>query len=58
MIAKGAVGAAQNMVGKAVHGIAEKQSIRSITRQVKKEYPAAKIFVTSLDDRGVRLVES
>lgn len=56
MIANGAVGAAQNMVGKAVHGVAENHSIRWITGHVKKEFRAAKIFVSALDDRGVRLV--
>ena len=56
MVRNGAVGAAQNMIGKAVHGVAENDSIERITRQVKKEFPAAKIFVSRLDDRGVRLV--
>jgi predicted sugar kinase len=58
MIANGAVGAAQNMVGKAVHGVAENHSIQTITRQMKKEFRAAKIFVSALDNRGVRLVEN
>ena len=55
MIANGAIGAAQNMVGKAVHGAAENHSILKITSQVRKEFRGAKIFVRSLDDRGVRL---
>ena len=58
MVANGAVGAAQNMVGKAVHGVAGDQSIRRITGEVKKEFRAARIFVSALDDRGVRLVEN
>jgi len=56
MTANGAVGAAQNMVGQAVHGVAENHSIRRIVGKVRKEFPAAKIFVSTLDDRGVRLV--
>lgn len=56
MIKNGAVGAAQNMIGKAVHGVAENHSVERITSQVKKEFPTARIFATRLDDRGVRLV--
>jgi pantoate kinase len=58
MNANGAVGASQNMVGKAVHGVAENHSIQRITRQVKKEFHAARIFISTLDDRGVRLAEN
>jgi pantoate kinase len=56
MIKNGAVGAAQNMIGKAVHGVAENHAIERITRQIKKEFHVARIFVSKLDDRGVRLV--
>jgi len=55
MIANGAVGASQNMVGKAVHGVAENHLIQKITHKVKKEFHTATIFVSALDDRGVRL---
>jgi pantoate kinase len=55
MIGNGAIGASQNMLGKAVHGVAANHSVQSITRQVKREFRAAKIFVSTLDDRGVRL---
>lgn len=58
MIANGAVGAAQNMLGKAVHGVVENHSIHRVTGHVKKEFRTAKIFVSALDDRGVRLVEN
>jgi len=58
MIKSGAVGAAQNMIGKAVHGVAENHAIPGIVRSLKKEFRTAKIFVSTLDDRGVRLVES
>ena len=56
MVANGAVGAAQNMVGKAVHGVVEDSLMPKISREIKKEFPAAKIFASALDDRGVRLV--
>jgi pantoate kinase len=56
MVRNGAVGAAQNMIGKAVHGVAENDVIERIVRQVRKNFPAARIFVSQLDDRGVRLV--
>jgi pantoate kinase len=58
MIANGAVGAAQNMVGKAVHGVAENRLIERVTTKVKNEFRTAKIFTSVLDDRGVRLVTS
>jgi len=58
MIANGAVGAAQNMVGEAVHGVARNPSIGRITEEVTKEFPAANIFVSELDICGVRLVEN
>ena len=58
MIANGAVGAAQNMVGQAVHGVAENQLIPKIVSEVRKKFRHAEIFVSCLDDRGVRLVDN
>ncbi len=57
MISAGAIGAAQNMIGEAVHAvIAEDMAPRALTR-LRKAIPSCRFFVSRLDDRGVRLVE-
>ncbi len=55
MISAGAIGAAQNMIGKAVHGVVENQKASRALRFVKRIFPKATVFITHLDDRGVRL---
>jgi hypothetical protein len=55
MISAGAMGAAQNMIGKAVHGVAEDKKALRVLRLVKRRFPAATVFVSRLDERGVRL---
>jgi pantoate kinase len=57
MTAAGAVGGAQNMIGEAVHAVAETSKIPRVVRAVRREFPSAKVFVTQLEDRGVRLSE-
>jgi len=56
MISAGAVGAAQNMIGRAVHCVAEDSRIPQILKAVRKEFPSASLFHSDLDVRGVRLV--
>jgi pantoate kinase len=55
MIAAGAIGAAQNMIGKAVHGVVDNAKALRVFRVVKKKFPTAKVFVSQLDETGVRL---
>jgi pantoate kinase len=55
MVSAGAIGAAQNMIGEAVHGVAEDSRIPRILKTVRKGFPAARVFVSQLDRRGVRL---
>ncbi len=55
MISAGAIGAAQNMIGKAVHGVVENRQAQRVLRIVKRKFPKAIVFITHLDDRGVRL---
>jgi pantoate kinase len=55
MMSAGAIGAAQNMIGKAVHGVAENGKALRVFRLVKKKFPTATVFVSHLDGRGVRL---
>jgi pantoate kinase len=57
MISLGSVGAAQNMIGEAVHGVVECSNSKRVVNAVKMVFPAAKVFATRLDDRGVRLLE-
>jgi pantoate kinase len=56
MVGAGAVGAAQNMIGKAVHGVVADEKALRASRLIKKRFPKAMVFVSQLDDRGVRIV--
>lgn len=54
MISAGAIGAAQNMIGEAVHGVAEESKMPRILKCVRNRFPIARVFVSRLDKRGVR----
>ncbi len=56
LISNGASGAAQNMLGNAVHAVAEKSKISKIAKVARKALPRASIFTANLEERGVRLV--
>lgn len=55
MISAGAIGAAQNMIGKAVHGAVENSKTLRVVRRVKKKFPNATVFIRKIDEAGVRL---
>jgi pantoate kinase len=55
MMSAGAIGAAQNMIGKAVHGVVENRNAIRVFRLVKKKFPTATVFLSHLDERGVRV---
>ncbi len=57
LVSNGAVGAAQNMLGKAVHAVAENYKIRRLTKAILEALPSASVFSAGLDERGVRFVE-
>jgi pantoate kinase len=57
MLSAGAVGAAQNMIGEAVHSVAADSRVTKIIGAVRKQVPEADVFASRLDDRGVRLVK-
>ena len=57
MMSSGAVGAAQNMIGKAAHAVAEGYKSNTVAKAVRKAFPAATVFITQLDIIGVRLAE-
>ncbi len=56
MIASGAVGATQNMIGEAVHGVANNRKVGRIVKALRKAFPSAKVFATPIDNQGVRLL--
>ena len=56
MTSSGAVGAAQNMIGEAVHGIANDRKVGKIVTALKKAFPTAKVFAAPIDNQGVRLL--
>ncbi len=51
----GAVGAAQNMLGNAVHAVVPNSKINHVTRVLKKYSRRPLVFTSDLDYRGVRL---
>jgi len=52
----GAVGAAQNMVGEAVHAIATLENAERVAQAFKKVLPPEKILVAEIDFQGARLI--
>lgn len=52
----GAIGATQNMVGQAVHAIAEKDQADSILRTVRRRFPKIQAFSCPLDFTGARII--
>ena len=56
MDAAGAIGATQNMLGQAVHAIADEDMARGILMAVKRHFPKAQAFMCSLDFAGARLL--
>ncbi|HUK28029.1 MAG TPA: hypothetical protein VLV31_06365 [Candidatus Acidoferrales bacterium] len=57
MISAGAIGAAQNMIGEAVHAVAPDWKVKKIITAVRKAIPSVSVFASRLDDRGVRLLK-
>ncbi|HUK51198.1 MAG TPA: hypothetical protein VLV18_09180, partial [Terriglobales bacterium] len=57
MTAAGAIGAAQNMIGEAVHAVVPDSKAKKILATIRKEVPSTDVFACRLDDRGVRLLK-
>ncbi len=53
----GAIGAAQNMVGEAVHAVASERKADDVVAAFKQILPREKILVSDIDFQGARLVE-
>ena len=58
MISAGAIGAAQNMIGEAVHAVAPDPKVKKIIAAVRRDFPSANVFTSHLDDRGVRVLKN
>ena len=56
MVSAGAIGAAQNMIGEAVHGVAGDSRAAKVVKAVRKAFPDAKVFTSLVDNQGVRLL--
>jgi len=52
----GAVGAAQNMVGEAVHAVAKSENAEKVVEAFKQVLPKDKIIVSEIDFQGARLI--
>jgi pantoate kinase len=52
----GAIGATQNMVGQAVHAIAEEDEADSVLRAVRGRFPKIQAFSCPLDFAGARII--
>jgi pantoate kinase len=52
----GAIGAAQNMVGEAVHAVTLEKNVSKVVEAFKQVLPQESIIVSKLDFQGVRLV--
>jgi len=56
LMSAGAIGAAQNMIGEAVHAVVEDSKRTKILKAVRTAFPDAKVFVSHLECQGVRLL--
>jgi pantoate kinase len=52
----GAVGAAQNMIGEAVHALVLKENADQVAEAFKQVLPSEKVIVSNIDFQGARLV--
>jgi pantoate kinase len=53
----GAVGAAQNMIGEAVHAMVHEENANSVAEAFKQTLPSQQVIVSKIDFQGARLVK-
>jgi pantoate kinase len=53
----GAVGAAQNMIGEAVHAVVHEENANSVAEAFKQTLPSHQVLVSKIDFQGARLVK-
>ena len=53
----GAVGAAQNMIGEAVHAVVHEDNANSVAEAFKQTLPSQQVIVSKIDFQGARLIK-
>jgi pantoate kinase len=53
----GAVGAAQNMIGEAVHAVALRENVNQVAEAFKQVLPSEQVIVSKIDFQGARLIK-
>jgi pantoate kinase len=53
----GAIGAAQNMIGEAVHAIVHEENACSVAEAFKQVLPSQQVLVSEIDFQGARLIK-
>ena len=53
----GAIGAAQNMLGEAVHALVMVEDVEAVHEAFKKLLPEEKIIIANIDSQGARMIE-
>jgi pantoate kinase len=53
----GAVGAAQNMIGEAVHAVVHEENVISVAEAFKQTLPSQQVIISKIDFQGARLVK-
>lgn len=54
----GAIGAAQNMVGEAVHAVASRKNAKNVVEAFKQALPSERVLMSEIDFQGARLMNS
>ncbi len=53
----GAIGAAQNMIGEAVHAVVHEENANSVVEAFKQALPSQQVLVSEIDFQGARLIK-
>lgn len=53
----GAVGAAQNMIGEAVHAVVHEENANSVAEAFKQTLPSQQVIISKIDFQGARLIK-
>jgi pantoate kinase len=53
----GAVGAAQNMIGEAIHAVVHEKYAKSVAEAFKQTLPQEQVIISKIDFQGVRLIK-
>ena len=53
----GAVGAAQNMLGEAVHAVVTQENVQAVAEAFKEVLPTENVIISKIDFQGARLIK-